>query len=76
MTLHFLMKNSFYQEPTAALIKWANPGLFLFIFILFKHKFTNKTLGFSRIRSRIVGYEGEHDDHLTTTTAHQLLSLV
>ena len=28
-----------------------------------------KTLGFSRIRTRIVGVEGEHADHLVITTA-------
>ena len=49
--------------------KWANPGLFLFIFVLFKHNTIEKTLGFSGIRTRIVGVEGEHADHLTTTTA-------
>ena len=29
-----------------------------------------KTVGFSGIRTRIVGVEYEHADHLTTTTAH------
>ena len=41
---------------------------FLFIFVPFKHKFSRKTLGFSGIRTRIVGIEGKHADHLTTTT--------
>ena len=45
------------------------PGLFLFIFVLFKHKFYRKTVGFSGIRTGIVRLEGEHADHLTTTTA-------
>ena len=49
--------------------KWANPGLFLFIFILFKHKFYRKTAGINGIQTRIVRVEGEHADHLTTTTA-------
>ena len=50
----------------------ANPGLSLFIFVLFKHSFYRKNLGFSGIRTRIVRVEGEHADHLTTTTAwHQ-----
>ena len=48
--------------------KWA-PASFLFIFVLFKHNFTDKTVGFSGIRTRIDGVEGEHTDHLTTTTA-------
>ena len=39
----------------------------LFIFILFKQIFTEKTVDISRIRTRIVGVEGEHADHLTTT---------
>ena len=42
------------------------PGLFLFNSFLFKHNFYRKTVGFSRIRTRIVGVEGEHADHLTT----------
>ena len=45
----------------------ANPGLFLFIFILFKHKFYRKTVGFNGIRTRIVRLVGQHADHLTTT---------
>ena len=44
-----------------AFLKWGNHGLFLFIF--------KKTVGFSGIRTWIVGKEGEHADHLTTTTA-------
>ena len=44
-------------------LKMTNPAHFLYIFILFKH-----TLGFSGIRTRIVGVEGEPADHLTTTT--------
>ena len=32
-----------------------------------------KTVGVSRIRTRIVRVEGEHADHLTTTTTHFLL---
>ena len=54
-------------------LQWANPGLFLFICVLSKHKFSEKTLGFSGIRTRIVRVEGEHADHLTTTTANLLL---
>ena len=44
-------------------------AFFLFIIVLFKHKCYRKTLGFSWIRTRIVGIEGKHADHLTTTTA-------
>ena len=62
--------------------KWANHGLFLIIFVLFKHKFFRKTVGVNRIRTRIIGVEGEHADHLTTTSAQEgcyisiLLSLI
>ena len=45
-------------------------GLFLFIFVLFKHNITEKTVYFSGIQTRIVGVEGECADHLITTTAH------
>ena len=49
--------------------KWANPASFCF-FVLLKHKFyRKKTVVVSGIRTRIVGVEGEHADHLTTTTA-------
>ena len=39
-------------------------------FFLFTHSTAEKTEGFSGIRTRIVEVEGEHADHLTTTTAH------
>ena len=48
--------------------KWAKPGLFLFIFVLFKYKFYIKTVCCSGIRTWIVGKEGELADHLTITT--------
>ena len=51
--------------------KWANPGLFLFIFVHYKHKFYRKAVGFSRIRTRNVEVEGEHADHLNTTAVLQ-----
>ena len=50
-------------------LKWANSGLFLFIFVLFKHNFTEKTVGFSGIRTRVVRVEGEQADYLTTIRA-------
>ena len=44
------------------------------LFLLFSNaNFTKETGGFSRILTQIVGIEGEHADHLTTTTA-QLFS--
>ena len=41
-------------------------GLF---FVLFK-QFTNKTVELSEIWTEIIGVEGKHADHLTTTTAN------
>ena len=44
-----------------------------FVFSFFSNtNFTEKIVGFSGFRTRIVGVEGEHADHLTTTTAHQI----
>ena len=51
------------------------PGLFFFIFVLFNHKYYRKTVGVSKIRTRIVRAAGEHADHLTTTPV-LLLSFV
>ena len=47
------------------------PGIF-FVFSSFSNAnfYRIKTAGFSGIRTGIVGVEGEHADHLTTTTAH------
>ena len=43
------------------------PWPFLFIFVFFSNtNFIEKTVGFSGIRTRIVGLEGEHADRLTT----------
>ena len=45
------------------------PRPFCCIFNIYKQKFTEKTVVFSRIQTQIVGVEGERADHLTTTTA-------
>ena len=72
----FLISTSFGIILKLAFLNCTNPGLYLFIFILFKCKFYRKTVGFSGVRSRIVGIEGKHADHLTTITSHyKLLSL-
>ena len=42
--------------------KWANPSLFLLIFVFFKLKFYWKTVGFSGIQTRITRVEGKHAD--------------
>ena len=52
------------------------PGLFLFIFVFSNTNFTEKTVGISRIQTRIVRVEGEHANHLTTTTALAKYDLV
>ena len=40
-------------------------------FSSFQKQILQKTVGFSGIQTQIVGVEGEHADHLTTTTAQQ-----
>ena len=57
------------NATAASFFKWANPGLFMFIFVHCKNKLLQqKTVGFSMIRARIVRLKGEHADHLTITT--------
>ena len=58
-----------HYETTFFVFKWSNPGLFLSIFVIFKHKPKEKTVGVNRIRTRIVGSDDELADHLTTTRA-------
>ena len=53
---------SFSNGPT--------PASFFAYFVFFKQILQKKTEGVSGIQTRIVGVEGEHADHLTTTTAH------
>ena len=66
---HECLRQSSCPSDAKCFFKWANHGLFLFIFVLFKLKLYRKTVGFNGIRTRIVGVEGKHPDHLTTTTA-------
>ena len=62
-----LLNNTFLK-------KWANPGLFLFIFVIFQNtNFTEIIVVVSGMRTRIVGEEGKYAVHLTTTTAQQHL---
>ena len=49
--------------------KVGQPRPLFVYFRSFQTQYYRKTIGFSRIRTRIVGVEGEHADHLTTTTA-------
>ena len=60
--------NSFFEWH------WPYPGPLFVIFVLFKHKFYRKKIvGISGIRTRIVRVEGEHADHLSTTTARHVV---
>ena len=45
------------------------PSLFFVFFRSFQYQFYRKIVDLSRIRIWIVGVEGEHADHLTTTSA-------
>ena len=47
------------------------PHFVYFLFFL-NTNFTEKSCGFSGIRTRIVRVEGEHADHLTNTTAQKI----
>ena len=60
---------------TCWLFKWANPGLFLFIFVRLNVNFYRNIVNWSGIRTKIVGVEGEHADHLTTINAHLVTDL-
>ena len=53
-----------FQVSSSHFYKWVNPSLLLFIFVLFK-----QTVVFSGIQTEIIGIQGVHADHLTTTTA-------
>ena len=47
------------------------------LFSFFSHtNFIEKTVGIRGIQTRIIGVEGEHADHLTTTTAQALRVVV
>ena len=56
-------------SPILFFKKMGQPRPLLFIFVLFNNNFMRKFIDLSGIRTRIVGVEGEHADHLTTTTA-------
>ena len=56
-----------YVDSLAVLFYGPNSASFLFIFV-FQTQIYKKTVGLSGIRTLIVGVEGKHADHLTTTT--------
>ena len=68
-----LISNALTDWPyeTDLLLKLADPGLLLFIFVLFKHKFKRKNWRVRWMWTLNVGLEGDHADHLTTTTARK-----
>ena len=47
-----------------------HPRTLFVYFGSFQQQFLQKIVNFSKIGTRIVGVEGEHADHLTTTAAH------
>ena len=57
------------KKLTYDFFKWAFPGHFFVYFRSFQSQILQKNVGVSGNRTRIVGAEGEHADHLTTTTA-------
>ena len=66
------LKISTYDPKRFAVffLKWTFPGLFFTYFRSFQTIiWQNKTVELSRIQTRIIGVEGEHADHLPTTTA-------
>ena len=55
---------------TLYFFKLGQPRPLFCLFLFFSNSnFTVKSIGFSGIRTRIISVEGEHADHLTTTTA-------
>ena len=62
--------------PTIKIVKYGPTQVSFCSFLFFSNtNFTGKTEDFSGIQTRIVGVEGEHADHLTTTTARPPLLL-
>ena len=51
----------------------SNSSLFLFIFFLVQHRFYRKNVYSYGSQTQIVGLEGKHTDHLTTTTANSAI---
>ena len=51
----------------------SNSSLFLFIFFLVQHRFYRKNVYSYGSQTQIVGLEGKHADHLTTTTANSAI---
>ena len=47
------------------------PASIIIIFVYFKDKLYRINVDFSRIRTRIIGVEGKHADHLTTTSSER-----
>ena len=73
--LFLVKKLSTFDPVPFVFLKRASPSLFLFSFVLFY----NNLYIFFRLQQDLnsdCGKEGEHTDHLTTTTAHLFLALM
>ena len=60
--------------PSFLKIKMDQPQHLFVYFVIFNNNLYRKIVDFSGIWTRIVGAEGEHAYHLTTTTAHIFLN--
>ena len=49
--------------------------VYFYLFSFFSKIYYRKTVDFTKIQTRIGRIEGEHADHLTTTTAHHQITL-
>ena len=68
LCLYLLRNNVRDQWPANLINNGPTPASFCLFSFFSNTNFTEKTVGFSEIRTRIVGVEGEHVDHLTTTS--------
>ena len=64
------MKVFSFATPVEKMSNWPSTVSFSFIFVVFKQFYRVNFVDFSTIRTWIVGLEGKHADHLTTTMAH------
>ena len=65
----FIIEQYFTAKGTTLLKNGPTPALFVNFCSFQTQNLQTKTLGFTGIRARVVVVEGEHADHLTTTTA-------
>ena len=75
LCLYLLRNNVRDQWPANLINNGPTPASFCLFSFFSNTNFTEKTVGFSGIQTRIIGVEGEHGDHFTTTTAQRGKSL-